>query len=113
MEKCLPGGVLVASLLLVIQLEVLAALEDVLDDVLALGALHLQGDLLRGLRLLVEDGLGLATITLLLAIVTALSEGEETGLAGLVLDELEVLVVLARSARAVHLLLLREHNHLV
>jgi hypothetical protein len=111
-NNCLPSGVLAAGLLLVVQLEVLATLQDVLDHVLALGALHLQGDLLRGLGLLVEDRLGLASVTLLLAVITTLSEGEHAGLAGLVLDQLELLMVLARSARAVHLPLLWEHDHL-
>jgi hypothetical protein len=37
---------------------------------------------------LVEDGLGLTTITALLAVITTLSLGEQRGLAGLVLCDL-------------------------
>ena len=40
---------------------------------LALDALQPEHNLLRGLRLLVEDGLGLTTITALLAVVSALT----------------------------------------
>lgn len=40
---------------------------------LALHALQPEHNLLRGLRLLVEDGLGLTTITALLAIITTLT----------------------------------------
>ena len=109
--KCLPGGVLVAGLLLVVKLEVLATLEDVLDDSLAGGALHLEDDLLGGLGLLVEDGLGLATVTGLLLVVTALALGEEASLTSLVLDDLEGLVGLAPLVGAVHLLLLGEVHH--
>ena len=69
----LPGGFLAADLLLVSQLEVLAALQDVLDDGLARAALQLQDDLLGRLSLLVEDGLGLTTETRLLPVVTALA----------------------------------------
>ena len=58
----------------------LCALEDVLDGLLAAGAGELEDDLLGGLGLLVEDGLGLTTITLLLGVVTALALGEEAGL---------------------------------
>ena len=58
------------------QLEVLAALEGELALGLALDALQTEDDLLGGLGLLVEDGLGLTTVTGLLAVVTALSLGE-------------------------------------
>ena len=40
---------------------------------LALHALQPEHNLLRGLRLLVEDGLGLTTITALLAVITTLT----------------------------------------
>lgn len=40
---------------------------------LALHALQPEHNLLRGLRLLVEDGLGLTTITALLAVIATLS----------------------------------------
>ena len=109
----LPSWVLAAGLLLVIQLEVLRALEDVLDDHLAVRALELEHDLLRRLGLLVEDGLGLATITRLLPVVTALTLCEEAGFASLVLHDLEGLVRVAPHVRAVQRLLLGEVDHRV
>ena len=51
----------------------LAALQDQLVLGLADGAFETQSDLLGGLGLLVEDRLGLTTITGLLTIVTALT----------------------------------------
>ena len=60
-------------LLLELHLKVLAALQSALQLVAALGALQTQHHLLRGLCLLVEDGLGLTTKTLLLAVVTTLT----------------------------------------
>jgi len=75
-------------LLLTTELEVLAALEGKLHLVLALLALKTKHDLLGGLGLLLEHGLGLSTETLLLSVVTALSLGEDGGLAGLVLGDL-------------------------
>lgn len=65
----------------------LAALEGQLVLLLAHTALHSEDDLLGGLGLLLENGLGLTTVTLLLAVVAALTEGEEGGLAGLVLGD--------------------------
>lgn len=62
------------------QLEVLAALQGELLLGLASSALETQDDLLGGLGLLVEDGLGLTTVTTLLPVVTALTLGEEGGL---------------------------------
>ena len=62
------------------QLEVLAALQGELLLGLARSALKTQNDLLGGLGLLVEDGLGLTTVTTLLPVVTALTLGEEGGL---------------------------------
>ena len=58
----------------------LAALESHLHLVLADGALEPEDDLLGRLGLLVEDGLGLTTVTTLLPVVTALTLGEEGGL---------------------------------
>ena len=55
------------------KLEVLAALQRQLLLGLAGSALETQDDLLGGLGLLVEDGLGLTTVTALLAVVTALT----------------------------------------
>lgn len=62
------------------QLEVLASLESKLCPGLALGALQSQDNLLGGLGLLVEDGLGLTTVTGLLAVISALSLGEQRSL---------------------------------
>jgi len=60
-------------LLVTTELKVLAALQSHLVLVLANLALHTKDNLLGGLGLLVEDGLGLTTITGLLSIVTALT----------------------------------------
>lgn len=49
----------------------LASLDGELLTVLALGALHSQHDLLGGLGLLSEDGLGLTSESSLLAVVTS------------------------------------------
>lgn len=62
------------------KLEVLAALERQLCLCLALNALQSQDDLLRCLGLLVENGLGLTTVTGLLAVITTLSLRECGGL---------------------------------
>lgn len=51
----------------------LATLEGELGLGLALHALQSQHNLLRGLRLLVENGLGLTTITALLTVVSTLT----------------------------------------
>lgn len=81
--------------LLVGELEVLAALDHNLVDLLARRALELEGDLLGGLGLLLEDGLGLSTETFLLPIVTALSLCCNVLLASLVLHNLVFGVLLA------------------
>lgn len=62
------------------KLEVLASLEGQLCLRLAVHALQSQDNLLGGLGLLVEHGLGLTTETALLAVVTSLTLGEERGL---------------------------------
>lgn len=62
------------------KLEVLAALQGELLLGLASSALKTENDLLGGLGLLVEDGLGLTTITALLPVVTTLTLGEQGGL---------------------------------
>lgn len=62
------------------QLEVLASLQRQLLLGLALRALKTQDDLLGSLGLLVEDRLGLTTITALLSVVTTLTLGSERGL---------------------------------
>lgn len=59
-----------------------------------------ENDLLGGLRLLVEDGLGLTTVTGLLAVVTAFTLRERGGLAGLVLSDLVQGVLVALAALA-------------
>jgi hypothetical protein len=107
----LPGGVLAAGLLLIVQLEVLGALEDDLTDGLATRALKLEHDLLGRLGLLVEDRLSLTTVTRLLTVVTSLTASVQTSLAGLVLHHLERLVRIAARVVAVHHLLLRVVHH--
>lgn len=62
------------------QLEVLAALQRKLLLGLAAGALETQDNLLGSLGLLVEDGLGLTTITALLTVITTLTLGVQRGL---------------------------------
>ena len=62
------------------QLEVLAALQSELLLGLALSALETKDDLLGGLGLLVEDRLGLTTVTGLLTVVTTLTLSEEGSL---------------------------------
>ena len=66
----------------------LAALERHLHLVLADGALETENDLLGRLRLLVEDGLGLTTVTRLLTVVTTLALRGQRSLARLVLGHL-------------------------
>lgn len=79
----------------------LASLQGQLQLGLALDALQPQHDLLGGLGLLVEDGLGLTTITALLSVVTSLTLGEQGGLASLVLGDLVLGVLAALLALAV------------
>lgn len=79
----------------------LASLQSQLSLGLALDALQSQDDLLGSLGLLVEDGLGLTTITRLLAVVTSLSLCEQRGLASLVLGDLVLGVLAALLALAV------------
>jgi len=62
-----------SSLLLLAELEGLAALKADLALGLALLALKAEGHLLGGLGLLVEDRLGLTTVTLLLSVVSSLA----------------------------------------
>eukprot|EP00983_Pelagomonas_calceolata_P091453 1157546-Pelagomonas_calceolata.AAC.4 len=61
------------GLLVTTNLEVLAALDAVHAGPLAVGALQPQHNLLGGLGLLVEDGLGLTAVSGLLAVVAALT----------------------------------------
>lgn len=62
------------------KLEVLATLQRELLLLLASSALKTQDDLLGSLGLLVEDGLGLTTITALLPVITTLTLGVQGGL---------------------------------
>ena len=66
----------------------LAALQGQLHLVFALLAFHTEHDLLGGLGLLLEDGLGLTSKTLLLSVVTTLSLGKDGSLSSLVLGNL-------------------------
>jgi len=75
-------------LLLASQLEVLASFDGNLILSLAVGALQPEDDLLGGLGLLSEDGLGLSTVSLLLAVVTTLALGLQRVLTLLVLRHL-------------------------
>lgn len=79
----------------------LATLQGELGLGLALDAFQSQNDLLGRLGLLVEDRLGLTTITGLLTVVSALSLGEQRGLASLVLGDLVLGVLAALLALAV------------
>lgn len=61
-------------LLVTTKLEVLASLQGQLQLGLAGGALETQNNLLRGLSLLVEDRLGLTTVTGLLPVIALLAK---------------------------------------
>jgi hypothetical protein len=89
------------GLLVTTQLEVLATLQSELLLGLAGSALKTQDDLLGGLGLLVEDRLGLTTVTTLLPVVTTLTLGEQGGLASLVLGDLVLGVLVALLGLAV------------
>jgi hypothetical protein len=80
---------------------VLTTLEGELHLVLAGSALKTEDNLLGGLGLLVEDGLGLTTITGLLTVITSLTLSEQGSLAGLVLGNLVGGVLLAGLTLAV------------
>lgn len=69
----LGDGISLLLLLLGTELEVLAALDGDLVELLAVVALELEHDLLGGLGLLAEDGLCLTSVTLLLHVITALT----------------------------------------
>jgi len=84
---CSEGGDTFGNILLS-ENERLATLDWVESTGLADGALELEGDLLGGLRLLSEDGLGLASETCLLSIVSSLSLSDSGSLACLILGHL-------------------------
>merc|ERR1719476_549353 len=90
--------VLAALLRVGAQLEVLCALDRLHPLGLALRALELQHDLLRRLRLLVEDGLCLTHKARLLLVVPPLALCAQRGLSGLVLRDLMRGVLLALAA---------------
>jgi len=94
------------------KLEVLASLEGHVTSVLADGAFQPQHNLLRGLGLLVEDGLGLTTVAALLPVVTPLSLSHLGSLASLVLGDLVRGVLLALLTLAVGAASLGHVDHL-
>jgi len=83
------------------KLEVLATLQRKLELGLALDTLQSKDNLLGGLSLLVEDRLGLTTVTGLLAVISTLTLGEQGGLSSLVLGNLVLGVLAALLALAV------------
>ena len=97
--------------LLVANLKVLCALDGLQADGLAIGARQTQGDFLGSLRLLVADGLRLTAKPSLLAVVPPLALRHKRGLAGLVLRNLEDLVVAALGRLAEGLGRLRGVHH--
>jgi hypothetical protein len=82
----------------------LAPLDGVLGVMLAALALQLQHNLLGGFCLLVENRLGLTTISWLLTVITALSLGRQAVLTLLVLSDLVKGVLPALLVLAVGLL---------
>lgn len=77
-----------ASLLLLSKNECLATLDWAESSSLANGALKLEGNLLCGLCLLSENGLGLTSETFLLGIISSLTLSDGGGLTCLVLGNL-------------------------
>ena len=73
----------------------LGALDGALDSVLARATFQTEDQLLGGLGLLTQDGLGLTTEALLLSVVTPLALSEDRLLRLLVLRHLELLVLVA------------------
>lgn len=86
---------LALPLLVATDFEVLASLDRQLLTGFALGALHSKDDLLGGLGLLTQDGLGLTTEALLFSVVTTTSLGGAGLLALLVLGHFVEGVLLA------------------
>jgi len=87
-------------LLVSTKFKVLASLQDHLVLLLAFSALQTKNYLLRCFGLLVEDGLGLTTITRLFAIVTSLTLGSQSWFANFVLGNLVWGMLLAMVTRA-------------
>jgi hypothetical protein len=88
------------GLLLLTEDESSGSLEDAEASALGLSALELKGDLLGLLGLLSEDGLGLTTETLLLHVVSALTESSRGIFTLLVLGDLVHGVLLGLHAEA-------------
>jgi hypothetical protein len=86
-ELCSIDGA-TASLFLLSKNECLATLNGAESSSLANGALELEGNLLGGLCLLSEDGLGLASETFLLGIISSLTLSDSGSLTSLVLRNL-------------------------
>jgi len=84
--------------------ERLASADNLAATNLAGGALELEGNLLGGLGLLAENGLGLATEASLLGLVATITLGIASGLSLLVLGDLVDLMLLALHAICVFLL---------
>jgi len=80
---------------------VFASLEGLLVLVPTLGALESQHNLLCGLGLLVEHGLGLSSKTLLFAVITPLTLGVQGSLSSLVLGHLVGVVLAAPCAKGI------------
>lgn len=89
----------------------LASLQRKLALGLARSALKSQNNLLGSLSLLVQDGLGLTTVTSLLSVVSSLTSSIKRGLTGLVLGDLVLSVLSAFFALAVGSSGLRHVNH--
>lgn len=93
------------------ELEVLAALKRELGLGLARDALKTENNLLGSLGFLVENGLGLTTVTTLFAVITTLTLSEKGSLAGLVLGDFVLSMLAAILALAVGLTGLGNVNH--
>lgn len=89
----------------------LASLQSELSLGLANNTLQSQNNLLGGLSLLVENRLGLTTVTGLLPVVSSLTLSEQGSLTSLVLGDLVLSVLLALLALAVGLSSLGNVDH--
>ena len=97
MRSCSVDGA-TASFILLSKNECLATLDGTESSSLADGALELEGNLLCGLCLLSEDGLGLPSETFLLGIISSLTLCDSGSLTGLVLRDLVNSVLVAFTA---------------
>jgi hypothetical protein len=87
-SKCLELQSLTLLLLVTTKLEVLTTLQSQLSLGLTNNTLQTQDNLLGSFSFLVEDWLGLTTVTGLLTVVTTLTLGEKRSLTSLVLGDL-------------------------